>query len=277
MNNLATAGDDVVGGGVYLYNTAQDFTGNLVAGNQATATNLSTGGLFYKPTSSLAGFAHNTIALNTATGSTQAGGLWVDSSSSATPSLADNNVYGNTSFNLYNDYSADFDATSVYWGSTAWAVIEAAIYDKDDDSSKGIVFFDPYLDAPHPSAPVIPGQAGHLDAAPQEVLLPNGGTEERHFAFVNVGTEVLTYTTRLEPAGLEWLELAAGSGQVEVGGLAPITAMFDATMLLSGTYSATLIVESPGLWHGPARVPVALTVVDHPTPEHQLYLPLVTK
>jgi hypothetical protein len=49
----------------------------------------------------------------------------------------------------------------------------------------------------------------------------------------------------------------------------------DASALSVGTYNATVVVDSPGLWRGPIQVPIRVTVVTRPADEHRVYLPTV--
>jgi hypothetical protein len=57
--------------------------------------------------------------------------------------LASNGVY-----NFYNGYSNNVDATNCWWGTTNPQLIELSIYDRSDNSTRGVVDYTPYLEAP---------------------------------------------------------------------------------------------------------------------------------
>ncbi len=51
-------------------------------------------------------------------------------------------------WNFYNGSSNNLDATSCWWGRTEPSYIEGRIYDYDDNRTKGVVDYDPYLTGP---------------------------------------------------------------------------------------------------------------------------------
>jgi hypothetical protein len=57
--------------------------------------------------------------------------------------LASNGVY-----NFFNGSSRNVDATNCWWGETNTYFIEMRIYDKKDNSTKGVVDYTPYLEGP---------------------------------------------------------------------------------------------------------------------------------
>ena len=57
--------------------------------------------------------------------------------------LASNGVY-----NFYNGWSNNVDATNCWWGTTNTYLIDLRIYDKKDNSTRGVVDYTPYLEAP---------------------------------------------------------------------------------------------------------------------------------
>lgn len=57
--------------------------------------------------------------------------------------LSSNGVY-----NFYNGASNNLDATNCWWGTTSPSLIDLRIYDKNDNSTKGVVDYTPYLEAP---------------------------------------------------------------------------------------------------------------------------------
>ncbi|HCI45360.1 MAG TPA: hypothetical protein DE315_07530 [Candidatus Omnitrophica bacterium] len=65
----------------------------------------------------------------------------------------DNGIYGNSSYNLYEDSNGDssyewINARNNWWGSADPAVIIASIYDFLDDNTRAAVDFTPFLDGP---------------------------------------------------------------------------------------------------------------------------------
>jgi len=56
-----------------------------------------------------------------------------------------NCIYDNNIYDFYNDSSNDVTAQYVYWGTTDPTLIAQHIYDQNDNSSKGLVTFEPYL------------------------------------------------------------------------------------------------------------------------------------
>ncbi|HUU56937.1 MAG TPA: hypothetical protein VMW93_06315 [bacterium] len=57
--------------------------------------------------------------------------------------LSSNGVY-----NFYNGWSNNVDATNCWWGTTNTYLIDMRIYDKKDNSTRGVVDYTPYLEAP---------------------------------------------------------------------------------------------------------------------------------
>jgi hypothetical protein len=54
----------------------------------------------------------------------------------------------NGEYNFYNGCGNNVDATNCWWGTTKPDLIERRIYDKKDNSTKGVVDYTPYLEAP---------------------------------------------------------------------------------------------------------------------------------
>ncbi|MCD4747448.1 MAG: fibrobacter succinogenes major paralogous domain-containing protein, partial [Bacteroidales bacterium] len=79
-------------------------------------------------------------------------GIYLTNISTATfgSSLSDwNDIYGNGSYELYNDNYYNITAQYIYWGSTDANDIENSIYHKNDNSSLGYVNFNPWTNAAH--------------------------------------------------------------------------------------------------------------------------------
>ncbi len=53
-------------------------------------------------------------------------------------------IYGNTGYDVVNYNPADVNAMNVWWGTLDEAAIQATIFDHYDNSSVGIVFYDPW-------------------------------------------------------------------------------------------------------------------------------------
>ena len=54
----------------------------------------------------------------------------------------------NFAYNFYNGSSNNVDATNCWWGTTSPQLIEDSIYDRSDNSARGVVDYTPYLEAP---------------------------------------------------------------------------------------------------------------------------------
>ena len=60
-----------------------------------------------------------------------------------------NDIYGNSSFELYNNTEDTIFATYNYWGTEIGDTVAEHIYDFYDDSTKGIVIYSPWIDSSH--------------------------------------------------------------------------------------------------------------------------------
>jgi hypothetical protein len=69
-----------------------------------------------------------------------------------------NSIYYNTGYNIYNNTASNINAKYNYWGTRDSVSIASKIYDKSDNSAKGIVYFMPFA-----TVPVIPGDAMQLN------------------------------------------------------------------------------------------------------------------
>jgi VWFA-related protein len=83
---------------------------------------------------------NNIITRNTLTENDN--GLFLDDSSGN--AINYNNLIANN-YNLYNDQAYNVAALNNYWGLDSASSIAALIFDKNDDSSKGLVSFNPWL------------------------------------------------------------------------------------------------------------------------------------
>jgi hypothetical protein len=268
--NTATSTDDVLGAGVYLTN-AGNFQNNLVWRNSGTAQDTVFGtGIYYASGGSYL-FLHNTVASNTAAGTCRDGGM---AFGGGNPLLTGgNNFFDNAPYNLGNNTATDIQATENYWGSAEWALVELSIYDKDDDSAKGIVRFVPFRTSPDPQAPAVPGLALHASQPLLEATLPTNGREVKPVTIFNVGTQPAAFAVEGSPAA--WLRLEGTGGAVAAGGQAGFSVILDATGLASGAYSAEVAVTGEGLPDGRVAFPVTLTVT--PGNGYRSYLPAVGK
>jgi hypothetical protein len=67
-----------------------------------------------------------------------------------------NNLYGNSSYDVIVRRQYDINGTNNYWGTTASVDILAQVYDFYDDSSRGRLLYSPYLQQPDSNAPLPP-------------------------------------------------------------------------------------------------------------------------
>lgn len=73
--------------------------------------------------------------------------------------IANNNFQDNSRYSLENIHIVDFDASNNWWGTTDTHLISSMIFDKEDESVRGQVYFLPILTEPNPNAPAIPAES----------------------------------------------------------------------------------------------------------------------
>ena len=81
-------------------------------------------------------------------------GIHIDSVGDNNPTFGSqltewNDLYGNGTYELYNDNSNEIIAEYVYWGTIDPIEIDAEIYDENDDGTLGLVNYSPYTNAEH--------------------------------------------------------------------------------------------------------------------------------
>jgi len=114
--------------------------------------------VYCQPFSGTVAIDSNTISQNTAS-ATSSATIFVPSGSGGLPGLTGNNLLDNaTSHEFRNETSRGMtiDAAANWWGSAVVGDIEAAIYDFNDDPTRDVVEFNPFLVAANPDAPVPP-------------------------------------------------------------------------------------------------------------------------
>ena len=148
--------------------------------------------------------------------------------------------------------------------------VEEWIYDKDDESAKGIVTFLPFRTTPDPLAPTMMGLHVQPSRPAVEVYLATGRTTAEPFALVNVGSEPFAYTVA---SGAAWLSLGRATGTVPVLEADEVGLTLDASGLATGVYQTTVTVNGPD--GQAASVPVTLIVTGPLT--HRLYLPVIVR
>ncbi len=65
------------------------------------------------------------------------------------------NLYGNTNYEVYNNTANNIDARYNYWGTGDSAMIASRIYDKYDNTAKGIVYFGDFAQVPSIPSPTM--------------------------------------------------------------------------------------------------------------------------
>ncbi|MCP4348557.1 MAG: choice-of-anchor D domain-containing protein [Desulfobacterales bacterium] len=132
------------------------------------------------------------------------GGIYFESYNSTT--ISSSNIFGNkrtgyasspyeTLYDVYNNSANDIQATGNYWGTTEPSTIDANIFDKVDDGSKGEIIFwgaDKFLSDFAPDAPVIPGAL--LEISPKNYNFGNTDTDTsatQTFTVNNIGSDNL--------------------------------------------------------------------------------------
>ncbi len=148
-------------------NVIADNQGGLVIGgggsnpikiqNNTIARNasLGTSAVDWTGASSTDEFLRNTVAGNTVTSSPK-----VALHIGGTPKLNYNNAHNpDTTYELYGETSSagpNWDARYNWWGTPNDSTIQSRIYDWNDDGSKAIVDYVPFLTAPDTTTPVMP-------------------------------------------------------------------------------------------------------------------------
>jgi Tfp pilus assembly protein PilX len=150
--NVITNNTASVGGAIRAYNSTVVITHNVISGNSALSI------------SAIYGYLGSlTITYNEITGnheSNEEGAIKI--LAQATVTINNNNIYGNTPYNLKYDGELEIDATNNWWGTADEAAIAALILDQSDHPYLGIVHWQPYLteeinlaDLTPPSAPMV--------------------------------------------------------------------------------------------------------------------------
>ncbi|MFA6088734.1 MAG: NosD domain-containing protein [Candidatus Woesearchaeota archaeon] len=62
-----------------------------------------------------------------------------------------NSIFSNVRYDFFNNVVQNTDAKNNWWGTTNCTLFSLKIFDKTDDSSKGIVYFSPILDSFYPT------------------------------------------------------------------------------------------------------------------------------
>jgi hypothetical protein len=85
-------------------------------------------------------------------------GIQLEGSSAPTignDALYTNNLYNNTTFEIYNNTANNINARYNYWGTGDSAMIASRIYDKYDNTAKGIVYFGHFAQVPSIPSPTM--------------------------------------------------------------------------------------------------------------------------
>jgi hypothetical protein len=85
--------------------------------------------------------SYNTIANNTV-------GVILGQYDSTSPPVNNNNIYGNSDYNMKNTTASNKDATNNWWGTTDTITIDAGIYDGKDDVNLGLINYQPFRSQP---------------------------------------------------------------------------------------------------------------------------------
>jgi hypothetical protein len=75
-------------------------------------------------------------------------------------------MYNNSEYNIYNAHSSDITAPNNWWGTTDTDAIDDNIYDHYDAPSYGIVYYNPYLNAPAGTTDTTPPTLAITSPAP---------------------------------------------------------------------------------------------------------------
>ena len=142
----------------------------------------------------------------------QASGVYVTGIS--TPYIRYTNMYNNSPYNMYNAQSSDITAPNNWWGTTDTDAINNSIYDHHDTPSYGIVYYNPYLNAP----------AGATDTTPPTLTI------------TSPAPNITTHTPTITVAGTA--SDASGIASVTVNG-EPANGTLDCTLDWSANVTLT--------------------------------------
>ena len=128
-----------------------------------------------------------------------------------------NDIYGNASYEFYNNTTNDITAEYIYWGSVDYADINNEIYDQNDNGSLGLVDFTPWTNAAHdteyplvtPSAPqnvIITIISGNVNLEWDAVV---GATSYKIYSFDDPYESYENWTFEAEVTVTNWSEVAA--------------------------------------------------------------------
>jgi parallel beta-helix repeat protein len=168
LNNVATD----KGGGIYNYEYKNTIINNIIAGNSAKNGGGSYGNVIGSSISSnhfVNNIANNDSAIYSPAPNIFLNNLFINNKSSITPSesiglsgvstITSNNILNNnTTYSVRNYNGSDINMQNNWWNTTVQAQIEATIFDKLDENSKGLITFIPFLDTFNPDAPISPPQ-----------------------------------------------------------------------------------------------------------------------
>ena len=147
MNNSSSNN----GGGIYSYGGSPVISNNFIMNNSASGGG---GGISIDfEDFDLGTLSYNTITNNSAS---FGGGIYIPSST-VLPTIANNNLSGNSIYEMYNGSTAlGVNAENNWWGTAVSGDIAISIYDSIDDNSLGVVDYNPFLIAADTTAPISP-------------------------------------------------------------------------------------------------------------------------
>ena len=158
----------------------------------------------------------NPVISNSTIRSSSSNGIYLTGTS--TPQIRYTNIYNNSVYNIYNAQSSDITAPNNWWGTTDTDAINDSIYDHYDTSSYGIVYYNPYLNAP----------AGTTDTTPPTLTItspaPNAATHIPTITVAGTASDasgIASVTVNGEPANgtLDWsadVTLSEGDNTIAV-------------------------------------------------------------
>jgi hypothetical protein len=155
LANATVSDNTILGSGITAYtdfsgygwfNCTSLIEGNLIANGRGIEVREQQGSAPNSPI-----ILNNTITNNTI-------GIYVTwiGISPPQPEILNNNIYGNSNYNIELNVPNSINATYNWWGTTNTTTISESIYDFYDDFNLGKADFDPFLTEPNPAAPVIP-------------------------------------------------------------------------------------------------------------------------
>lgn len=197
--------DGVISGNTVSNNSQWGISGTGTITNNVVENN-GEGGI---SASNVTTFQYNQVVNN--------GSIGVDLyNSDPTVIFTNNNIYGNSTYDLRNYSGSDINATNNYWGTVVESEIDENIYDYYDDITLGEVIYNPFLDTEIDLDDDIPptGTISYSTTGPTNGDVIATLTPSESVTVTNNGGSFIYTFTQNESFNFELIDLAGNTGLV---------------------------------------------------------------